>query len=165
MSTADAAHLTPSASRSTFFMARFEPQTYALLRIITGFLFIWHGAQKLFGIPTPMPPGVPGFIVYGAGSIEFFGGLLVLLGLFTHWAAFLCSGLMAAAYWMGHGTKAFLPLQNQGELAVLYCFVFLFFSARGAGIWSIDSMRRGPASFARRPRLQKQLGCALRSRL
>jgi putative oxidoreductase len=64
-----------------------------------------------------------------------------MLGLFTRWSAFLCSGLMAAAYWMGHGTKAFLPVVNQGEMAALYCFVFLFIAAHGAGIWSVDGAR------------------------
>src|SRR4051794_35977368 len=141
MSTTDA--VAAGAPRSAFFMSRFEPQTYALLRIITGFLFLAHGAQKLFNWPSPMPPGVPGFIIWVAGSIEFFGGLLVLLGLFTGPVAFICSGLMAAAYWMGHGTtgNGFLPLLNKGELAAFYCFTFLYFSARGSGIWSIDSMR------------------------
>jgi putative oxidoreductase len=80
-----------------------------------------------------------------AGPIELFGGILVMLGLFTRWAAFLCSGQMAAAYWIGHGTQALLPLLNQGELAALYCFVFLFISARGAGIWSLDGSRGAAA--------------------
>lgn len=141
MSIPRAAHEAHVATRSTFFLARYQAETYALLRIITGFLFLWHGAQKLFGYPSPMPPGVPGFIIWLGGSIEFFGGVLVMLGFFTHWAAFVCCGMMAAAYWMAHGTKALLPFVNQGEPAVLYCFVFLFLSARGSGIWSIDSAR------------------------
>ena len=120
------------------FMSSYNSQCYALMRMVVGFLFLWHGAQKLFGIPTPMPPGVPAFIIYLAGPIEFFGGILVMIGLYTRWAAFLACGLMAFAYWMGHGTKALLPLQNQGELAVLYCFVFLFISSQGGGIWSVD---------------------------
>lgn len=120
------------------FMRAYEPQTYALLRIVTGFLFLWHGMQKLFGFPGEMPPGVPRFIIWTAGPIELVGGVLVMIGLFTRGAAFLSSGLMAFAYWMGHGTHALLPVQNQGELAVIYCFVFLFISARGAGIWSLD---------------------------
>ena len=120
------------------FMRAYESQTYAALRIVTGFLFLWHGMQKLFGYPTAMPPGVPAFITWTAGPIELIGGILVMIGLFTRGAAFLASGLMAFAYWMGHGTHALLPVVNQGELAVLYCFVFLFISARGAGIWSVD---------------------------
>jgi putative oxidoreductase len=121
------------------FMSRFEPYTYALLRIMTGFLFLWHGAQKLFGFPLP-PPEAPPFILYIAGPIELVGGILVMIGLQTRWAAFLCSGLMAFAYWLAHGMQAFLPLLNGGELAVLYCFVFLFLSSRGSGIWSVDSV-------------------------
>jgi len=123
------------------FMKPYGPQTYALLRIVTGFLFVWHGTQKLLGIPVPMPDGVPSFIVYIAGPIELVGGLLVLIGLWTGWAAFFCSGLMAVAYWMAHGTQALLPLMNKGELAVLYCFVFLYLSSQGSGIWSVDAAR------------------------
>ena len=124
------------------FMNRFSAQTYSLMRIVAGLLFLCHGAQKLFGFPVPMPAGAPAFIVYVAGSIEFFGGILIAVGLFTNWAAFLCAGQMAAAYWIGHGTKAFFPLVNQGELAVLYCFVFLYISANGPGIWSVDAARK-----------------------
>lgn len=124
------------------FMARYDAQVYALLRIVAGFLFLWHGMQKLFDFPAAMPPGTPGFILYVAGPIELVGGILVMIGLMTRWAAFLSSGLMAAAYWMAHGLKAPLPIQNQGELAVLYCFVFLFIAAHGSGIWSVDASRK-----------------------
>ena len=124
------------------FMNRYSAQTYSSMRIVAGLLFLCHGAQKLFGFPVPMPAGAPAFIVYVAGSIEFFGGHLIAIGLFTNWAAFLCAGQMAAAYWIGHGTKAFFPLVNQGELAVLYCFVFLYISANGPGIWSVDAARK-----------------------
>lgn len=126
-------------------MKRFEPQAYALMRIIAGFLFLWHGSGKLFAFPN-LGHDIPAFIKYGAGPIEFFGGLLILLGLQTRWAAFICSGQMAVAYWMAHGTQAVLPIQNQGELAMLYCFVFLFISANGAGIWSLDNLRTPAAS-------------------
>ena len=74
-----------------------------------------------------------------AGSIELIGGTLIMIGLFTRWAAFLCSGLMAAAYWVAHGTKELLPILNGGELAALYCFVFLFIAAHGPGLWSVDT--------------------------
>jgi putative oxidoreductase len=120
------------------FMRPYEGQTYALLRIVAGFLFLWHGMQKLFGFPGEVPPGAPAFVLWIAGPIEFFGGLLVMVGLFTRWAAFLCAGLMAFAYWLGHGTNALLPMLNQGELAALYCFVFLYIAARGGGMWSFD---------------------------
>jgi putative oxidoreductase len=122
------------------FMRRFSSETYALLRIVAGLLFLWHGTQKLFGFPQASPEA-PAFIIYGAGLIEFIGGALVAIGLFTREAAFLCSGLMASAYWMAHGTKHVFPLLNGGELAALYCFVFLFIAAHGAGLWSVDSAR------------------------
>ncbi len=127
------------------FMAPYTAQTYAALRIVTGLLLLWHGTQKLFGFPKEIGVEVPAFIVYVAGPIELIGGILVAIGLFTRWTAFLCSGLMAAAYWMAHGTKHLFPLINGGELAVLYCFVFLFIAANGAGIWSADSGRPAQA--------------------
>ena len=123
------------------FLRPFESQAYAAFRIVTGFLFVWHGTHKLLGFPIPAPEEAPAFVIYVAGSIELVGGLLVMIGLFAGWAAFLCSGLMAAAYWMAHGTQAVLPLANGGELAALYCFAFLFIAARGAGIWSVDASR------------------------
>jgi putative oxidoreductase len=120
------------------FMKPYEEHAYAALRIITGLLFLWHGTQKLFGFPVP-PPDAPAFVIYVAGGIELVGGVLVAVGFQTRWAAFLCSGLMAAAYWMAHGTNHLFPLVNKGELAILYCFIFLFISTRGGGKWSIDS--------------------------
>lgn len=114
---------------------------YAVTRIRVGFLFLWHGTQKLIGFPVPPQADAPAYGIYIAGPIEMIGGLLVMVGLLTRWAAFICSGLMAAACWMVHGTQAFLPIIIRGELAALYCFVFLFISANGAGIWSIDWTR------------------------
>jgi len=123
------------------FISKYDRELYAVMRIIVGFLFIWHGSQKLFGYP-PSPHGeVPAFITYVAGPLEFFGGLFIMLGLFTRWTGFICSGLMAAAYWMAHGTTAFLPAVNGGELAVIYCFVFLYIAAHGGGLWSVDEAR------------------------
>ncbi len=127
------------------FMRKFEIQTFALIRIVMGFLFLWHGSQKLFNFPAAGHQA-PAFVTYVAGPIELIGGALVMLGLFTRWAAFICSGQMAFAYWMAHGTRALLPIQNQGELAVLYCFTFLYISARGAGGWGIDNLRKGGES-------------------
>jgi putative oxidoreductase len=123
------------------FMEGFKGQAYALLRIVTGFLFLWHGSQKLFSYPIEAMEGIPPFITYGAGGIEFIGGALVMVGLLTRWSAFICSGTMAVAYWMAHGLNALLPIQNGGELAALYCFVFLFIAANGSGVWSLDSTR------------------------
>jgi len=121
------------------FMQPYNSQTYALMRIIVGFMFLCHGSQKLLGFPGTLPEGVPAFIIYVGGSIELIGGALIMIGLFTRWAASICSGEMAAAYWMAHGTKALLPIVNGGELAVLYCFVFLFISTHGGGLWSVDA--------------------------
>jgi len=117
------------------FMKQFEGQTYALMRIIAGFLFLWHGSEKLLGYPEASMAG--GYVKYVAGGIELVGGALIMIGLFTAPAAFLASGLMAAAYWMAHGTNDFFPILNRGELAVLYCFVFLYISSKGDGMWSI----------------------------
>jgi putative oxidoreductase len=123
------------------FMQPFQAQVYALLRIVAGFLFLWHGTQKLVGFPMAPPPGPP-LLFSIAGGIELVGGLLIMIGLLAGWAAFICSGQMAVAYWMVHGTHALLPIQNGGELAVLYCFIFLFIATRGSGIWSVDAMRK-----------------------
>ena len=121
------------------FLGRFEEQTYALFRIMAGFLFLWHGTQKLLDFPLEYPYGPLNPITTAAGVIELVGGILIMVGLLTRPAAFICSGTMAVAYWMAHGLKAFFPLVNHGELAAFYCFAFLFIAAKGAGIWSIDS--------------------------
>ena len=108
-----------------------------LLRIMLGFLFIPHGAQKLFGVLGKEAESV--LTLHGfAGVLEFFGGFLILIGLFTRPTAFICSGLMAVAYWMTFGYQAFLPIVNHGELAVIFCFVFLFLAANGGGDFSVD---------------------------
>jgi putative oxidoreductase len=124
-----------------FFTARYANQAYALLRMVTGFLFLWHGLQKLFQFPIAPGGAVPAHITYIAGPIELVGGSLVMIGLFTRGAAFLCSGLMAVAYWSFHAQRALTPLENKGELAILYCFVFLLIVAKGSGIWSADNAR------------------------
>jgi putative oxidoreductase len=126
-----------------------SPRALSVLRIITGFLLLWHGSQKLFAFPpSPQGGGSPTGLILVAGILEFFGGLLIVLGLFTRWTAFILCGLMAVAYWMAHGTngKGFLPLLNGGELAALYCFVFLYLFFAGGGAWSLDNLlfgRRG----------------------
>ncbi len=128
------------------FLGKYEPYFYALMRIIAGFLLLWHGSQKLLGFPPQQTP--PGSAQQGlspmmaiAGTIELVGGILIMIGLFAGFAAFLTSGFMAAAYFMAHfSMQAFLPLQNEGEPAVLYSFVFLYIASRGSGVWSIDSL-------------------------
>jgi putative oxidoreductase len=121
------------------FMQRYERQAFALLRIIAGFLFLWHGSQKLLDFP-PSGGTPPLHILLIAGPIELLGGLLIMLGLGTRWVAFLASGQMAYAYWTAHAPNGLLPIVNHGEMAVLYCFVFLFIAAHGAGIWSMDNL-------------------------
>jgi putative oxidoreductase len=123
--------------KTKMFISRYETQIYAILRIVAGFLLLWHGSQKLFGYP-PSGHEIPSYIFFIAGPIEFFGGLLIMTGLWARWVAFICSGEMAYAYWTVHATHAVLPLVNFGEMAVIYCFLFLFISARGSGIFSID---------------------------
>jgi putative oxidoreductase len=120
------------------------PRALALLRIVTGYLFIQHGSAKLLGVPhVAMFDGVQLFSLIGvAGFLELVGGGLVLVGLFTRPAAFICSGEMAVAYFMAHAGRGspLAPMLNQGELAVMYCFVFLFLSVAGAGAWSADAL-------------------------
>lgn len=121
--------------------ARFAPHAYALLRIVAGLMFAMHGSQKLLSWPSGK--GMPDDpLLQLAGVIELVGGLLIAIGLFTPFAALLASGQMAVAYFKAHASQSIWPLLNQGELAALYCFVFLFMAAHGSGIWSVDAMRR-----------------------
>lgn len=121
-------------------LSRFETSTYALLRMVAGLLFIFHGLQKVFGmyggtaVSLASRPGV-------AGMIEVVAGTLIMVGLFTSIAAFIASGEMAFAYFLSHAPRAFWPIENRGELAALFCFVFLYIAARGSGIWSVDWLR------------------------
>jgi len=122
-------------------LSRHAERLYALLRIVAGILFACHGAQKLFGAlgGTAMTSNP---MMLAAGIIEFGGGLLIALGLFASWAAFLASGQMAVAYFMVHAKGGFWPIINKGELAVAYCFLFLYIAARGSGPYSVDAMMR-----------------------
>lgn len=130
----------------TKFLGNFSEQIYALLRIFAGWCFLLHGSQKLFAWPGGQT--ATGTLMQVAGVIELAGGLLILLGLFASWAAFISSGQMAVAYWYYHvgQNDAFLfPLQNGGESAVLFCFIFLLIAAKGAGTWSLASIFNKPA--------------------
>ncbi len=125
-------------------IGRFAPQTFALMRIVTGLLFACHGSQKLLGWPPPqggMGGPLPPLMLAG-GIIELVGGLLIAAGFLTGWVAFIASGEMAVGYFMAHFPQGWIPLVNKGELAVVYCFVFLFIAAHGGGVWSIDSLMR-----------------------
>ncbi len=124
-------------------LSRNTDTIYGALRMIAGLMFACHGGQKVLGLFGGAPPEAPAFIIWTAGTIELVGGLLIGIGLFTTMAAFLSSGLMAFAYFMGHQSKGLLPIQNGGELAVLYCWLFLYIAARGAGPLSIEGNRGG----------------------
>lgn len=130
----------------TPFQATWAPRALGLLRIVTGYLFIVHGTTKLFQAPyIEMFANVPLFSIYGAAAIlEVVGGALIIAGLFTRPAAFVLSGLMAFAYFIGHAPQGnvLLPILNGGELAALYSFLFLLISVVGAGSWAVDNVLR-----------------------
>ena len=121
------------------------PRAQALLRIVAGYLFVLYGSSKLLGVPhLAMFDNLQLFSLFGiAGVLELVGGTLVLVGLFTRPAAFLLSGEMAVAYFVEHAPhgNVLVPMLNEGEAAVLFCFIFLFFAAAGAGVWSLDAIR------------------------
>ena len=125
--------------------ARYAPHAQALLRIVSGYLFMMHGVAKLFHVPhVAMYDGVQLMSLIGlAGVLETVGGALLIVGLFTRITAFVLSGEMAVAYFTAHASKGdpLMPMLNQGEAAVLFCFIFLFLAAAGAGAWSIDAQR------------------------
>lgn len=129
------------------FLKPHAEKIYALLRIIVGLMFMAHGLQKIVGLFGGLPEGTPAFVQYGAGGIELVTGALMAIGLLAGPAAFLASGTMAAAYFMGHvgPSGSILPIVNKGELAVAYCWVFLFIAAKGSGIWSVDAARGASA--------------------
>ena len=119
----------------------YRPYLYVVLRVIAGLAFAQHGAQKLFGVLGGKPMDLTSQLGV-AGVIEFLGGIMIALGLFTSPVAFIASGEMAVAYFQQHATRGFWPIQNGGELAVLYCFIFLYFAAAGSGKLSIDAIRK-----------------------
>ena len=121
---------------------RWSPHALAALRIMTALLMLQHALMKFFAFPAlmPMPGPLPGIIV-AAGAIELVTGTLIVLGLFTRPAAFLASGTMAAAYFMGHATQGFWPVLNQGETAIMFCFAFFYLIFAGPGAWSLDALR------------------------
>lgn len=124
---------------NSFFTA-WSPRVLSVLRLIAGFLMLWHGSQKLFNFPASASGPQSDPVMLFAGVLEFFGGLLLVIGLFTRPAAFLMSGLMAVAYFMAHAPAGFLPLSNGGELAVIYSFLYLYLFFAGGGAWSVDAL-------------------------
>lgn len=134
------------ARHSTYFAARYEPYVLSILRIVVALLFLQHGLSRLFGFPSPLPTPALFSMYWFAGAIEFGGGILMLAGQFTRIAAFIMSGEMAAAYFIRHWPRGFFPILNHGDLAVLFCFVFLYIAFAGPGPWSLDALlarRRG----------------------
>ena len=123
---------------------RYAPQALSLLRIVASLIFILHGTAKIFGFPeTPMPQPPVGSLFWIGGILELGGGLLLLAGLFSRPVAFLLSGEMAVAYWMVHAPQSTYPIINNGDAAILFCFVFLLIAAAGPGPWSLDASMRG----------------------
>lgn len=127
-------------------LASWQPRILSVLRIMAGLLFLQHGLVKHFSFPMAFPnPIAPFSQLWFAGAIEIVGGTLLVLGLFTRWTAFVCSGLMAFAYFIGHAPRSYFPIQNAGNLAILYCFVFFYLFFAGPGPWSVDAARSGKA--------------------
>lgn len=126
-------------------LRHYEDHAYAALRFMAGWMFAFHGAQKLFGFLTPAEmPRIALLSQIGLGGvIELVGGLMIAAGVQTRWAAFLCSGTMAVAYaqfhWKFQFNSAFFPAVNQGELAVVYCFIFLLIACKGTGRWALQA--------------------------
>jgi len=129
-------------------LANWAPYLLSILRIVAALLFFEHGTQKLMGYPPGQPyTGFPNFSLLGiAGMLEFVGGLLLLVGLFTRPTAFIMSGEMAIGYFRAHLPRNFFPILNMGEITVMLCFFFLFLSAAGAGPWSLDRLWRKKAN-------------------
>jgi putative oxidoreductase len=124
------------------YLGRFSDVAYALLRFFAGTMFLFHGTQKLLSFPGGKPPAAFASLGWFAGVIEIVCGSMIALGLFAGWAAFLASGTMAVAYFKSHAPDAFLPIVNRGELAVLYCFVFLYIATKGSGKYALQRSRR-----------------------
>lgn len=122
------------------YLGKYSAWLYATLRIIAGVMFAMHGTQKLFGWPLPAPP--PSTLITVGGVLELVTGLLIAIGLFTGWAAFIASGMMAVAYFMAHASGGLWPIVNKGELAVLYCFVFLYIASRGTVACGVETAMR-----------------------
>jgi len=129
-------------------LGKYSELLYAVMRVAVGLLFACHGAQKEFGVLGASRASRP--LLLAAGIIELGGGGLVAVGLWTGYAAFLASGLMAAAYFMTAAPRGFWPIMNKGELAVLYCFVFLYVASRGSGTLSVDARQAGTGAHERR---------------
>lgn len=119
------------------FLQKYSEYSYAVFRIVTAFLFLCHGTQKLFGFPAEFPyPLNP--LTTSAAVIELVAGVLIMVGFYSRYAAFIASGTMAVGYWMVHGLNHPFPLVNGGEITAFYCFAFLYMATKGPGIWALN---------------------------
>ena len=121
-------------------IARYRPYVLSIVRIVVALLFFEHGMSRLFGFPSPLPTPALFSMYWFAGAIEFAGGAMVAVGLFTRVAAFVMSREMAFAYFLSHAPGGFFPILNRGDAAILYCFIFLYLAFAGAGPWSLDAL-------------------------
>jgi len=126
-------------------LSRWQPQVLGLVRIVVGLLYLEHATQKFLAFPVPFPIQPLPPLLAAAGIVEVIAGLLITIGLFTRLAAFLASGEMAIAYFYMHLPQGFWPVVNKGEVAILFCFIFLYIAAAGPGAWSIDGARKRSA--------------------
>ena len=120
------------------FLSKYSPQILGVVRIVVGLLFLEHGLMKIVGFPAPMGHGALPPMIMAAGIIELVGGALVVLGLFSRFAAFICSGEMAVAYFTAHMARGIYPAMNGGDPAILFCFIFLYLAAAGPGSFAIN---------------------------
>lgn len=124
-------------------LASWQPRVLSVLRIMAGLLLLQFGLAKHLSFPITWPSKIEPFSqTWFAGAIELVGGVLLVLGLFTRWTAFVCAGLMAFAYFIGHAPQSFYPIENGGTLAILFCFVFFYLFFAGGGPWSVDAAMR-----------------------
>jgi putative oxidoreductase len=119
------------------FLDKYSEYSYAVFRIVIGFMFLCHGTQKLFGLPIDFPYPLNAMTT-SAGFVELAAGALIIFGFYSRYAAFIASGTMAVAYWMVHGLNNPFPIANGGEIAAFYCFAFLYIATNGPGIWSLN---------------------------
>jgi putative oxidoreductase len=124
------------------FLGPYSMYLYAVLRFVAGLMFALHGSQKIFGVPGNRPAVLVASLAGAAGVIEIVAGVMIAIGLLTGYAAFIASGEMAVAYFIRHASQGFLPITNGGELAVLFCFLFLYLASKGSGPLSLDSIIR-----------------------
>jgi len=123
-------------------VAHYAPHVLSILRIVTALLFFEHGMSRMFGFPSPMTTPALFSMYWFAGALEFAGGALLVLGLFSRPVALILSGEMAFAYFISHAPHGFFPILNRGDAAILYCFVFFYIAFAGAGPWSLDALIR-----------------------